>query len=125
METLLTGEKTLERVTGTEVASCHTFAVYDMHVGLTECPDRRRPWLTLADGRAEGAISADGRVMGAYVHGLFAADGFRRAFLDRIRRGAASDTAYEARVESALDALAAHLEKHLDLDRLLAIARQG
>jgi adenosylcobyric acid synthase len=64
-------------------------------------------------------------VQGCYLHGLFAADGFRRAFLDRIRRRSGEALAYEAGVEAALDGLAAHLERCLDLDRLLALARRG
>jgi adenosylcobyric acid synthase len=76
--------------------------------------------LTL-DGRPDGAGSADGRVQGTYVHGLFAGDAFRRAWLAHL--GIASTLAYEARIEAALDALADHLEAHLDIDRLLKIAR--
>ena len=70
---------------------------------------------------SDAAISADGRVAGCYVYGLFGADAFRRAYLAGF--GAASDLAYEARVEATLDALADHLERHLDLDRMLDIAR--
>jgi Cobyric acid synthase len=57
--------------------------------------------------------------MGTYLHGLFAADGFRRAFLGR---AASPDLAYETGIEAALDGLARHLETHLDLDALLALA---
>jgi len=73
--------------------------------------------------RPEGAISRDGLVMGCTVHGLFAADGFRRWFLATLRPGRESGLAYETMVEDTLDALAAHLEAHLDLDALLAVAR--
>jgi adenosylcobyric acid synthase len=73
-------------------------------------------------GRQDGAVSADGRVMGCYLHGLFASDSFRGAFLSRLRGGQVSATAYEAQVETVLDDLAAHLEAHLAIDRLLAIA---
>jgi adenosylcobyric acid synthase len=51
---------------------------------------------------------------------LFAADDFRRAFLGN---AAMPRLDYEAGVEAALDGLAAHLEAHLDLDALLALAR--
>jgi adenosylcobyric acid synthase len=67
-------------------------------------------------------MSADGRVIGTYIHGLFADDRQRAAWLSRF--GAApSDFAYEASIEQTLDALAAHLAAHLDLDRLLKLAR--
>ena len=84
-------------------------------MGRTEGPDRARPFAILADGRPEGAPSPDGRVQGTYVHGLFADDAQRAAWLARLG-GAASGASYEAGVEAALDALARHLEAHLDLD---------
>ena len=65
-------------------------------------------------------MSPDGLVAGTYVHGLFAADGFRRAFLGD---AAGAGLAYEATVEAALDALADHLERHVAIDRLLEIAK--
>ena len=74
------------------------------------------------NGRPDGAISPDGKVMGCYLHGLFAADPFRFAFLDQIRSGAVAAIAYENRIERTLDALAEHLEQHIAIDMLLAIA---
>ena len=53
---------------------------YEMHVGRTSGPALARPMLDL-DGRPDGAVSPDGRIMGCYVHGLFADDDFRPAFL--------------------------------------------
>jgi adenosylcobyric acid synthase len=61
-------------------------------------------------------------VHGSYLHGLFSSDEFRRAFLAQLGV-AASNESYGARVESALDALAEHIEKHLDVEGLLALAR--
>ena len=73
-------------------------------------------------GQPSGAVSADGRVMGCYLHGLFALDDFRHAFLSRLKGRAASGLNYEAEIDLVLDALAGHLEHHLDLDRILALA---
>jgi adenosylcobyric acid synthase len=92
-----------------------------MHMGITEGPDRARPFARLADGSAEGAVSADGRIIGTYVHGLFADDGQRAAWLSRF--GGTATIAYDSLVENTLDALAAHLAAHLDLDRLLKLAK--
>ena len=122
--TVLTGEKRLTRVAGTLAAGGAAFAGYEMHMGRSDGPDAARPFLRLADGQAEGARSADGRVAGTYVHGLFAADAARAALLSWLG-GAAGGLRWEAEVEAALDALAAHLEAHVAVDRLLEIAGAG
>jgi adenosylcobyric acid synthase len=120
VETTLSNDKRLEPVAGT-TADGISFSGYEMHMGVTEGNDRTRPFARLADGSAEGAISADGRVIGTYVHGLFADDRQRAAWLRRFAAGP-SNVAYDATVERTLDALAAHLAAHIDLDRLLSLA---
>ena len=120
VETELGGDKRLVEVSGRDALTGAGIEGYEMHIGRTDGPGRSRPMLLLG-ARAEGAVSADGLVMGCYLHGLFAADGFRRGFLARFGAGA-SDVAFETQVETALDGLADHLEAHLDLDRLLEIA---
>jgi adenosylcobyric acid synthase len=119
--TTLAGEKRLEPVRGTTNDRA-LFAGYEMHMGVTEGPDCARPFARLADGSPEGAVSPDGRVIGTYVHGLFADDRQRAAWLTRFAAGGAA-IAYDALIERTLDGLAAHLAAHLDLDRLLKLAR--
>jgi adenosylcobyric acid synthase len=92
-----------------------------MHVGTTVGPGMARPMLSLTNGAA-GAVSADGRVAGCYLHGLFASDAFRRAFVGSLGGVGDAGLAYEARIEATLDALAVHLEQHLDVAALLEIA---
>ncbi len=75
-----------------------------------------------SDGQPDGATSASGRVSGTYIHGLFADDRQRAAWLERLG-GTSAGLDYEAGVDAVLDELAAHLEKHIDLDRLLSHAR--
>ncbi len=111
----------LERAAGTELSTGESVSGYEMHMGRTEGRDAARPMLDLA-GRADGAVSACGRAMGCYLHGLFAADGFRAAFLKGFG-AAAGGLAYEAAVDRALDAIADHLEAHVDVDGLLALTR--
>ena len=72
--------------------------------------------------RKTGATSANGRIIGTYVHGVFGKDGFRRAFLNTIREGVASEVNYEATVEKTLEAFADHLEHAIDIDQVLKIA---
>jgi adenosylcobyric acid synthase len=122
VDTILTDEKVLVAVSGRSTQFEVPFKGYEMHIGRTTGPDCARPLHKLDDGRHDGAMSADGRVAGTYMHGLFSDDRQRTAWL-RFLGGAGSDLAYEAQIERVLDALAAHLEKHLDLDRLLTLAK--
>jgi adenosylcobyric acid synthase len=78
--------------------------------------------LRFADGRGDGATSADGCVSGCYVHGLFTDAAQRSALLARLG-GKGSGVSYDKSLEAALDAVALHLETHIDLDRLLTLAR--
>jgi adenosylcobyric acid synthase len=119
--TTLSNDKRLEPVSGT-TSDGVSFSGYEMHMGITEGEDRARPFARLADGSPEGAVSADGRVIGTYVHGLFADDRQRAAWLAWFAAGPAG-IAYDELVERTLDGLAAHLAAHLDLDRLLTLAR--
>ena len=84
VETVLGSRKRLVPADGVELASGAAVRGYEMHVGRTTGTGLARPMLRLA-GNAEGAVSADGRVMGCYLHGLFAADAFRHAFLSHLR----------------------------------------
>jgi len=122
VETVLAAEKILAEAEGVEVASGAPVRGYEMHVGRTTGAATARPMLRLG-GRDDGAVSPDGRIAGCHLHGLFAGDAFRRAFLARL--GGVGDAAldYERRIEATLDALADHLEASLDVPRLLEIAR--
>jgi adenosylcobyric acid synthase len=121
IDTILTDAKRLGEVSGIELATGMPIAGYEMHLGQTGGPGLARPMLRLTN-RCDGCVSADGRVAGCYVHGLFASDRFRRAFLAAL--GAEpDDIAWEYRIETTLDALAGHLEHSLDLPALLASAR--
>lgn len=122
IETELSAEKVLAPVRGRGAADGAPFKGYEMHLGRTYGPGCDRPMLIFDDGRRDGAVSADGRVSGCYVHGLFSEPAQRSALLARLG-GEGGGVSYEASVERALDAIAKHLEAHMDLDRLLTLAR--
>ncbi len=121
IETVLIGAKRLGEVSGVELATGMPVKGYEMHLGETTGLGVQWPMLRLAGG-SDGCVSADRRVAGCYLHGLFSSDPFRRAFLTTL--GAEpSEIAYEHRIETTLDLLADHLEQSLDLSALLAAAR--
>ena len=107
----------LRTETARHIASGTPIVGYHMHMGETSGPDVAQPFAEV-DGRPEGATR--GQIVGTYLHGIFAGDAFRHAFLHVVD----PSVNYEAGVDSALDGLAAHLARHLDLDRLLSSAAE-
>ena len=119
--TVLHPAKRLALTDAVHAASGQPITGYEIHLGRTEGPDTARPFAHVG-GAPEGAKSADGRVAGTYLHGMFRRDAFRAAWLAAM--GAESGLAnHAAAVEATLDALAAHMEAHLDVAGLLAAAR--
>jgi adenosylcobyric acid synthase len=118
--TVMSADKSTRLVRGTHSATGTAIEGYEIHLGRSEGPDCARPVVTI-EGRPDGASKADRRVQGTYVHGLFTGDAFRKAWLANL--GIASSLAYGAQIETALDALAEHMEAHLDIEAMLKIAR--
>ncbi len=121
VETELSAGKRLEPVSGTTGDGIPVCG-YEMHMGVTQGPDCARPFARLADGSPEGAVSADGLVIGTYIHGVFGDDRQRSAWLVRLAAGP-SAIAHEGLIDQTLDRLAQHLARHIDLDRLLSLSR--
>ncbi|MBZ9996697.1 cobyric acid synthase [Mesorhizobium sp. BH1-1-4] len=121
VETVMEPEKTVRNVSARSVPFDLPLEGYEIHLGRTTGPDTVRP-SAIINGAEDGAISADGKVIGTYMHGLFGADGFRGKFLESLGvRGGGID--YRAEVERALDEAAAELETHLDCDAIFGLAR--
>jgi adenosylcobyric acid synthase len=134
VRTVLRAEKTVRRVQGSLRvnffgAGCRTethFAGYEIHVGETIYETGARPFAKIIRQKLpgavpDGAVSASGRVIGTYVHGLFDNDDFRHSFLQAAR--AAVDLAptetwvnVAAEREARIDRLADRLRKSLDLN---------
>jgi len=121
LHTEMVPEKSVTEVEAVHLASGAAVSGYEIHIGLTDGADRTRPLFNVS-GQPEGAISASGQVSGTYLHGLFRADAFRAAWLMSHAAGE-SQLAYGDAVEAALNALAAHIEAHIDIDALIEMAR--
>jgi adenosylcobyric acid synthase len=118
VRSIMTAQKTLRQVSGVELATGARIAGYEMHLGATSGPGAARPMIRFDDGTFDGAASADGRIAGCHVHGLFGGPAFRAAYLATLgARSTGEDHA--RRVDRALDEVAAALESALAIDRLL------
>lgn len=120
VETVLAGDKTTCFTQGIHRESGVPVGGYEIHLGDTTGTSPDTSMLKLDTGH-DGCVSADGLVMGTYLHGVFASDPFRAHFLAQL--GARGSVAYHGRVEAALEGLADHLEQHMDVEAFLAIAR--
>lgn len=94
-DTAFQARKTLSRVEGVAIAAgslCHGAPVvgYEVHHGTSRRRDGTQPWLRLerqsgSEEIEDGAVSANGRVCGSYVHGLFDDARFCRALVATLR----------------------------------------
>lgn len=98
---------------------------YEIHMGESCLGSGAVPLFELTGGSPDGALSADGKVWGTYIHGVFDEPGFRRGWLESIGwkpRGESKSLAAER--ESELDRLADTVEAALDtglLDEIIGI----
>ncbi len=126
VETVLTPDKRLVEVSGRHAPSGAALSGYEIHIGRTQGADCARPFAHVTSvgspDHPDGAISANGRISGTYLHGLFTSDDFRAGFLKSL--GAGSSLAYDSEIDATLDALAGHLEACMDIEAILAIARK-
>ncbi|MBZ0092810.1 MAG: cobyric acid synthase, partial [Sulfuricellaceae bacterium] len=117
IETELRAEKQLHRVEGQLALDGAPVRAYEIHAGISGGPGLSRPAVHLP-GRDDGAISADGQVLGTYLHGLFDT----RAACDALLRWAgwhgAESPDYEALREAGIDRIADAVETYLDWDKL-------
>ncbi|MBT7072946.1 MAG: cobyric acid synthase [Anaerolineae bacterium] len=94
---------------------------YEIHMGRTQS---QSPWLEVNERSGEsvqvldGASSDDGRIWGCYVHGLFANENLRRAWLRSLGWSENKTKENENPFAESLTRLADTLEVTLDMDLL-------
>ncbi|MGB8818295.1 MAG: cobyric acid synthase [Rhizobiaceae bacterium] len=108
VETVMQPEKTVRNSRAVSSLFGSALDAYEIHLGHTQGADCVRPF-SQVDGREEGAVSADGKVAGTYLHGLFNADEFRRRYLASLSIET-EQADYRQSVELALDELALELD---------------
>ncbi|MFH1243324.1 MAG: cobyric acid synthase [Pseudomonadota bacterium] len=135
IETVLEGEKVVQKVMGICLMNGKRVSGYEIHMGRSKIlrgegvpllrihqPGVRRAW---DDGCAMDGL----RIAGTYVHGILDPPGFRGEFLNELRRSKGlkerpSKTGRLARFYQ-YNRLADHFETHCDVDRILAYLWDG
>ncbi|MCG2575966.1 cobyric acid synthase [Dechloromonas sp. XY25] len=121
VETTLETEKQLRNVSGhLALPGRPAMTGYEIHLGVTRGDGLAAAAVELADGRADGAISADGQVFGTYCHGLFDHPDALTALLAWAGMTESAQVDFAARREADLDRLADSVEAALDWAKLRA-----
>lgn len=123
VETTMTPTKRVSLVQGHCAIDGTAVSGYEIHTGVTSGAATSRPMVELR-AAPDGARSADGRIEGTYIHGIFSSDDYRRCWLERCGGIAKEGLDYGAEVDSALDELAAGVSNALDVDRFLQLAQR-
>lgn len=118
IDTELVPEKTVRNIDARSAVYDVALQGYEIHLGVSQGADCARP-MTVLDGRPDGAVSADGKVSGTYLHGLFESDAYRARLLAEFGiRGGESN--FRADVDAALDEIAEELDRLVGFERLLS-----
>jgi adenosylcobyric acid synthase len=136
VETILLPEKETHQAEGRLLPAAmliapnagETVSGYEIHMGSTTLGPTAKPFVQLLRRSGsevtvlDGAVSADARAFGTYLHGIFDNQAFRMAFLNPIRlvKGLSPQSA-DCSAADPFDLLAEHLEKHIDLEQLFRI----
>ena len=112
-----------EKQQGTHLESGERIVGYEIHHGKTST--NLRPVLQFDDGKTCGSSSADNRIWGAYLHGIFDKDRFRRWFIDRLRvhkkLSPKGDEGTSYNVDNSLDELADLIRSSVDIEKIYGL----
>ncbi|WP_324710345.1 cobyric acid synthase [Pseudomonas citronellolis] len=121
LDTVLEPEKQLRNVRGRLALEDAEVGGYEIHAGVTSGPALESPAVRLDDGRCDGALSADGQVMGTYLHGLFESPAACAALLRWAGLGEVQQLDYHALRERDIERLADQVEAYLDTQKLKSL----
>ena len=121
IETDLAPQKTVQNTKGRHIESGSSLEGYEIHMGVTMGVGCDHPMIEIG-GRTDGAVSADGRIMGCYLHGFFNSGGLMAWLLGQLGADHGGGQIHAETIDQALEQLAGALETHLDIDALLKLA---
>lgn len=114
INTVLEEEKQLRNVRGHLALEDAPVSGYEIHAGVTTGAALEHAAVRLDDGRCDGAQSADGQILGTYLHGLFESPPACAALLRWVGLENVQHVDYHALRERDIERLADLVENHLD-----------
>ncbi|KZN15055.1 cobyric acid synthase [Marinomonas sp. TW1] len=123
MTTVLKEEKQLKQRQGKLIQEHAEITGYEIHSGVSQFTQRHDALIELNNGEIEGYRSADGQIIGTYLHGLFDHPDALNALLKWAGHTANEAFDYRQHRESEIDRLANSVEQHMDIDGLIETCR--
>ncbi len=124
IETRLESGKQLRNVSGQLLADGSEISGYEIHVGVSSGPAQQHPFAQLGTHR-DGAVSADKKIIGTYLHGLFETSQACQSLLSWAGLENVQPADYRQRRDADINRLADAVEQHLDMtdiDKLLGFS---
>lgn len=121
MKTEIQENKSLIQKTGKHTPSGLTVKGYEIHHGTSSVAERQV--FNFSDGTACGTVVNE-RLWGAYLHGMFDEDEFRRYFINTLRKAkglSKYQSSYSYDLENAFDRLAQTVRSSVDMDTIYSI----
>ncbi|NOQ62972.1 MAG: cobyric acid synthase, partial [Methyloprofundus sp.] len=118
ISTTLNAEKQLKQVSGQLLMNHAPIQGYEIHAGVSVGEALSRPVLTLSNGELEGAISADGQILGTYVHGIFDSPQASAALLHWAGAKEIDAVDFNALAEQGIELMAKTVAEYLDMPLL-------
>lgn len=126
VETVLEKEKITVQVEALSLINSAKVHGYEIHMGRTKYVQDINPAFKIVKRGSEnikqddGAVSKDGSIWGAYIHGLFDSDEFRQAFLNslRVKKGFAvsmQNNSFNELKEDAFNRLSSIIRDSVDI----------
>ncbi len=130
IETHLKKEKVLTQVSAEDMFFGCKISGYEIHHGQTKTIMSGKPFFRIIErcghkvNMSDGTVSADKRVWGTYIHGIFDNDNFRRRYLNHLRRQKGwkpLGQTVKFNQEDEFDKLAWLVRKNIDMNLLYKI----
>ena len=125
INTQLTAEKELRRVSGKLINSAVSVTGYEIHAGRSTGNGLERAFIEYDDGQLDGAISDDGQIAGTYWHGLLDTPEALDAILAWAGHRTEQRLDYEVMREASLERLSTEFDRALDMEKLMSILAAG
>ena len=96
---------------------------YEIHQGIStpdQTAEQPTPLITLDDGRFDGMLSADGQILGTYLHGVFDHPDALTLILNWAGCQAQATCSADQQLDQEIDRLTDALEAALDWDKAKA-----